>query len=164
MSHGRPYLSRTPSPYEEDEEEDHDDDYGVIKEEADEAMADATPPGAGNLPPQYQAVLADGYDEQALLQQVLEASKADEDHTLLDLQEALALTGMVAEHLASLPPPPPLPPHAPLLTAYEGQEVPPLPGVPRCRRQHDHPHRVAINPPQQPQPEVVVDLVFDDEE
>jgi hypothetical protein len=46
MSRGRPYLSRTPSPYEEDEEEDDDNDYGIVKEKADEAMEDATPPGA----------------------------------------------------------------------------------------------------------------------
>jgi hypothetical protein len=37
------------------------------------------PPGAGDLPSEYQAVVAGGYDEEALLQQVLEASKADEN-------------------------------------------------------------------------------------
>jgi hypothetical protein len=41
--------------------------------------------------------------------------------------DVIALTGIVAEHLASLPPPPPLPPHAPLLATYQGQEVPPPP-------------------------------------
>jgi hypothetical protein len=92
-------------------------------------MEDATSPGAGDLPTKYQAALAAGYDEDALLQQVLEASKAYEDHAFPDLQEALALTGMVAEYLASLPPPPQVPPHAPLLVVYEGQEVPPSPGV-----------------------------------
>jgi hypothetical protein len=45
---------------------------------------------------------------------------------------------------------------------YEGQEVPPPPGVPRRRR--DHPHGVVINPALQPQPEVFVDLVSDDNE
>jgi hypothetical protein len=123
-------------------------------------MEDIAPPGVGDLPSKYQAVVAAGYDEEALLQQVLEASKADED----ERQEALTLTGMVAWHLASLPPPPPLPPHAPLLAAYEGQEVPPPPGVPRRQRRHDHPHGVVINPPPQPQPEVIVDLVSNDEE
>jgi hypothetical protein len=58
---------------------------------------------------------------------------------------------MVAEHMASLPPPPPLSPRVPLLAAYEGQEVPPLPDV--LRRRRDHPHRV-----------VFVNLVSDDDE
>jgi hypothetical protein len=70
--------------------------------------------------------VAGSYDEKALLQQVLEASKPDEDTRFPDLQEALTLTGMVALLQVSLPPPPPLPPHAPLLATYEGQEV--LPG------------------------------------
>jgi hypothetical protein len=94
--------------------------------------------------------VAGGYDVEALLQWVLEASKADDNARFPDLQEALTFTGMVAQNMASLPPPPPLPPHAPLLAAYEGQEVPPLPSVPRCQRRHDHPQRVVINPPPQP--------------
>jgi hypothetical protein len=116
----------------------YDEDYHVINEEADVAMEDAAPPRGGDVPPgaedlprEYQAVVAGGYDEEALLQQVLEASKADKDACFPDLQGALTLTGMVAQHLASLPPLPPLPPHAPLLAAYEGQEVPPPPGIPR---------------------------------
>jgi hypothetical protein len=48
-------------------------------------MEDAAPPGVGDLPPEYQEVLAAGYDEDALLQQVLEASKADEDRVFPDL-------------------------------------------------------------------------------
>jgi hypothetical protein len=40
---------------------------------------------AGDLPPKYQAALAAGYDEDALLQQVSEASKADEDRAFPDL-------------------------------------------------------------------------------
>jgi hypothetical protein len=40
--------------------------------------------------------VAGGYDEEALLQQVLKASKADEDARFPDLQEALTLMGMVA--------------------------------------------------------------------
>jgi hypothetical protein len=71
---------------------------------------------------------------------------------------------MVAVHLASLPPPPQLPPHVPLLAAYEGQEVPPPPGIPRRQRRHDHPHGVVINPPPHPQPEVIIDLVSDNDE
>jgi hypothetical protein len=47
---------------------------------------------------------------------------------------------------------------------YLGQEVLPPLGVPRRRRCQDHPHGVVINPPLQPQPEVVVDLVSVDNE
>jgi hypothetical protein len=89
-----------------------------------------------------------GYDEEALLQQVLEASKADEDEAYQNYNNDIALTGMVAEHLASLPPPPPLPPHARSVADYEGQEVPPPPSVPR--RWRDHPHGAVINPSLQP--------------
>jgi hypothetical protein len=92
----------------------------------------------------------------------LEASKADEDHAFPNLQEALALTGMVVEHLASLPTPPPLLLHAPLLAAYEGQEVSPPPDIPCHQHHHDHLHGVVINSPAQPQPEVTVDLLSDD--
>jgi hypothetical protein len=80
----------------------------------------APPPGAGDLPPEYQAVVAAGYDEEALLQQVLEASKADEDKIFPGYSDAITLTGMVAEHLASLPPPPPLLPHVWPVADYEG--------------------------------------------
>jgi hypothetical protein len=115
-------------------------------------MEDAAPPrggdvspGVGDLPPEYQALMAGGYDEEALLQLVLEASKADEDEAYPGYSDVVALTGMMAEDLASLPPPPPLPPHAPLLAAYKGQEVPPPPDVLRQRR--DHPHGVVTNLP-----------------
>jgi hypothetical protein len=94
----------------------------------------------------------------------LEASKADEDKIFLGYIDAIALTGMVAEHLASLPPPPPLLPHARPVADYEGQEMPPSPDI--LRRRRDHPHGVVINPPlqPQPQPEVFVDLVSNDDE
>jgi hypothetical protein len=39
----------------------------------------------------------------------LEVSKADEDKAFPGYADVIALTDMVAEHLASLPPPPPLP-------------------------------------------------------
>jgi hypothetical protein len=94
----------------------------------------------------------------------LDASKADEDKIFPGYNDAIPLMGMVAEHLASLPPPPPLHSHVRPVADYEGQEVPHPPGV-RCRqRHHDHPHGVVINPPPQPQPEVIIDLVSDDEE
>jgi hypothetical protein len=99
-----------------------------------------------------RVLVAGGYGEEALLQSVLEASKDDVDKISPGYSDAIVLTGMVAEHLASLPPQPPLPPHAPLQAAYEGQEVPPPPGG------------VVINPPPQPEPEVFVDLVSEDEE
>jgi hypothetical protein len=110
-------------------------------------MDDASPLGAMDLPPKYQAVVAAGYDKEALLRQVFEESKADEDKIFPGYSDIIALTGMVAEYMASLPPPPPLPPHAPLLVAYEGQEVPPPPGVRRRQLRHDHPNGVVINPP-----------------
>jgi hypothetical protein len=135
----------------------------VVKEEANEALEDTAPPGAGNLPPEYHAILAVGYDEDTLLQQVLEAYKANEDARFPNLQEALTLTGMVAEHLASMPPPHPLSAHTSPQAAYLRQEVPPPSGVPPRRHRQDHPHGLFINPPQ-PQPEVVVNLVSDDEE
>jgi hypothetical protein len=75
--------------------------------------------------------VAGGYEEEALLQQVLEASKAKEDEAYPGYNDAVALTGMVTEYLASLPPLPLLPPHVQLAADYEGQEVPPPPGVPR---------------------------------
>jgi hypothetical protein len=121
-----------------DEEDEEDEDYHVVKEEADVAMEDTTPPrggdvplSAGDQPPVYQALMAGGYDEEALLQQVLEASKADEDKAYPDYSDAIALMGMVAEHLASLPPPL-LPPHVRLVADYEGKEVPPLPLQEMC--------------------------------
>jgi hypothetical protein len=123
------------------------------------------PPGTGNLLSEYQAVVAAGYEEEALLHQALEASKANEDKVCPGYSEAIALTGMVANLLASLPPPPPpLPPHAPLMAAYEGQEVPPPPGVSHRRR--DHPHGVVINPPPpfEPEPKPFIDLVPDEDE
>jgi hypothetical protein len=70
---------------------------------------------------------------------------------------------MVVEHLAS-PLRPPLPPHARPVTDYEGQEVPTPPGIRRHQRRHDHQHGVVINPLPQPQPEVIVDLISDNEE
>jgi hypothetical protein len=122
------------------------------------------PPGAGDMPPEYQALVAGGYDKEALFQQALEASKADEDEVCPGYSEAIKLTGLVATHLASLPQPPPLPPHARPFADYEGQEVPPPPRVSCRQRRHDHPHGVVINPPPQPQKEVYVNLVSDDDE
>jgi hypothetical protein len=60
------------------------------------------PPGAKDLPPEYQAVFAAGYDEDTLLQQVLEASKADEDKAFPGYDDTIALTGIVEEHMTSL--------------------------------------------------------------
>jgi hypothetical protein len=42
--------------------------------------------------------------------------------------------------------------------------VPPPSGVSRRLRRHDHPQGVVINPPPQPQQEVFVDLVSDNDE
>jgi hypothetical protein len=65
-----------------DEEDGH---YDVVKQEADEAMEDATPPAIDNLPPEYHAVLATWYDEDALPRPVFEAAKADIEASFLDL-------------------------------------------------------------------------------
>jgi hypothetical protein len=46
----------------------------MVKQEADEAMEDAAPPGAGDLPAEYEAIIDVGYDKEALLQQESEAS------------------------------------------------------------------------------------------
>jgi hypothetical protein len=62
-----------------DEEDEDDENYHVVKEEA---MEDV-PPGAGYMPPEYQALVAGGYDDDALFLQALEASKADEDMVCL---------------------------------------------------------------------------------
>jgi hypothetical protein len=155
-------VAELPPSNEEDEE---NEDYHVVRKEAAVAMEDATPPlGAGDLPPEYQAVIAGGYDEKALLRQVLEASKADEDAHYEGYSDAIAVTGMVARRMASLPPPPSLPPHARPVADYVGQEVPPPPGV-SCRRHcQDHPQGVVINPPPKPQQEVVINLVSNDDE
>jgi hypothetical protein len=93
----------------------------------------------------------------------LEASKADEDARYEGYNDAIALTGMVAWHMASMPPPPPLPPHARPVADYVGQEVPLLLGFSRCQRCHDHPQWVVINSPPQLHQEVVIDLVSDDD-
>jgi hypothetical protein len=127
-------------------------------------MVAAVPPGVYDLPLEYQAVIAVGYDEDALIQQLLDVSKAIEDKIIPGYNTTIPLTGMVTEHLASLPPPPPLLPHVRPVADYEGQEVPPPPSVRRRQRRHDHPHGVVINPPPQPQPEVIIDLISDDEE
>jgi hypothetical protein len=129
-----------------DEEDEDDENYHVVKEVA---MEDV-PPSAGYLPLEYQALVTGGYDEEALLLRALEASKADENTICPGYSEAIKLTGLVANHLASLPPPPPLPQHARPFADYEGQEVPPPPGVSRRQRRYDHPQGVVINLPPQP--------------
>jgi hypothetical protein len=132
----------------------------MVKEEADEAMEDTAPPGTDDLSPEYQAVLTTGYNEDALLQQVLEASKADEDRAFptsrrpLRSQEWWRSTWPLCHLHHNY--------RRTRRSAYEGQEEPPPPGVLRRRCRHDHPHGVVINPP--PQPEVIVDLVSNDEE
>jgi hypothetical protein len=88
--------------------------------------------------------VAGDYDEEALLQSVLEASKAEEDQAYPGYSDAIALTG----NGGRAPPPRPLPPHVRPVADYEGQEVPLQPGIPR--RRCDHPHGVVINPPPQP--------------
>jgi hypothetical protein len=56
-------------------------------------------------------------------------SKADEEAkwSWPGLDEVVELTSFVVERMASLPPPPPLPPHAPPWAEWEGQMVSPPP-------------------------------------
>jgi hypothetical protein len=115
------------------EEDEDDEDYHVVKEEGNVAMKDtAPPPGAEELPSEYQALVANGNDEEALLQSALEESEANEDQAYLGYSDAIDLTGMVEEHLASLPPHQSLPPHARWCRITRRR---------RCRR------RPAFNPP-----------------
>jgi hypothetical protein len=67
----------------------------------------------------------------------LEVSKADKDARYEGYSNAIALMGMVAECMASLPFPPPLPPQARPVVDYEGQEVSPPPGILHRQCRHD---------------------------
>jgi hypothetical protein len=84
----QPWEAHPVDEFPPDEEDDHYDlpeDDVIVKQEANEAMKDAATPGAGDLPPEYQAVHAAGYYKDALLQQVMESSKADEDRAFPDI-------------------------------------------------------------------------------
>jgi hypothetical protein len=96
-----------------------------------------------------EAVLPDKYDEEAATAAALAASLADEEAkwSWPGLEDIVQLSAMVAEHVASLPPTPPLSPHAPPQVEWDGQEVPPPPPphfVP--------PPQCASPPPQYAQP------------
>jgi hypothetical protein len=54
------------------------------------------------------------------------ASRASEDTAFPDLRYAMELRGMMEEHMASLPPPPPLPAYTSPKSWYKGQTVPSL--------------------------------------
>jgi hypothetical protein len=126
---------------------DKDDDARTSTRRSRTSSASRSPAsGVGHLPLEYQAVLAAGYDKEALTQQILAASQAEEEAKWQALDYAKELTGMVANHLVALPPPPSLPAYAPPLAMYEGREVTPPPGVAR-RHRHDHPHEEVIGPP-----------------
>jgi hypothetical protein len=79
-----------PADEDDDDYDDNDEDHHVVivkKEEEDANVA-----GADQLPPEYEVVLATAYDEEALMQQALAASKVEEDAAFHDLQEAMRLT------------------------------------------------------------------------
>jgi hypothetical protein len=59
----QPWEAHEVAEFPSDEEDEDDENYHVVKEEAMEDM----PPCAGYLPPKYQALVAGGYDEEALL-------------------------------------------------------------------------------------------------
>jgi hypothetical protein len=119
----------------------------------DDNADNTTVAGACHLPPAYRTVLASGNDDEAVLQKVLEESKADEDVVFPVLHYAMDLKGLVPEHIASRPPP------ACCLRMQcprrrkTGNRCLRLPAPPR-RRRHDHPHGVVIDP--LAAPEVVV--------
>jgi hypothetical protein len=100
-SRGKPTTGVPCYPADEDEDEDKDDDNFDLDEDdadyqpQDDVVVKQEAETAGQLPSEYQAMLAAEYDEDALMQQVLEASKADEDVAFPDLQYAMELTRMV---------------------------------------------------------------------
>jgi hypothetical protein len=61
------------------------------------------------------------------------ASRASEDAAFPDLQYAMEPMGMTEEHMASLPPPPPLSAYTSPKSWYKGQMVPSL-DAPLLRR------------------------------
>ncbi|KAK1602713.1 hypothetical protein QYE76_027025 [Lolium multiflorum] len=69
------------------------------------------------------------YDEEAAIAAAMEQSRTEEEAkwSWTGLDEVLQLPAMVADHIASLPPPLLLPPHAPPQAEWDGQTVPPPP-------------------------------------
>jgi hypothetical protein len=94
---------------------DEDDD-----DEEDVKMEDV-PPAAVKL----EDVVPNNYDEDAATAAAMAASLADEDTKWPGYEDVVQLSIMVTTHVASLPPPRPLLPHAPPHKVWDGQEVPP---------------------------------------
>jgi hypothetical protein len=90
---------------------DSEDEVGYDDEEGND-MEDV-PPATVKM----EALVPDDYDEEAATAAALSASKADED--LKWLQDVVEPSAVVAEHVASLPPPPPLPLHASPQVAWD---------------------------------------------
>jgi hypothetical protein len=67
-------------------------------------------------------------DEEATTAAALEQCRADEEAkwSWTGLEDVVQLISIVAEHVAPLPSPPPLPLHAALQAAWDGHMVPPL--------------------------------------
>jgi hypothetical protein len=110
-------------------------DYGVLaaaasegryEEDNNQDMDDETPPATVKL----EALAPDDYDEDADTNAAMEVSKAEEEAKWSShgLDEAVQLSAMVADHVASLPPPP-LASHVLPPSQYVPPEVPCL-GLP----------------------------------
>ncbi|KAK1569371.1 hypothetical protein QYE76_011851 [Lolium multiflorum] len=99
-------------------------------------MEDEAPPASVKL----EALVPEDYDEDAATAAAMEMSKAEED--------VVQLSTMVVEHVASLPPPPPLALHAPPQATWEGQMVPPPPqyASPATRSQYVYPPQYVPHP------------------
>jgi hypothetical protein len=96
----RDFMHGDAAPYSEDEISYNDE------EDEDDEMEDVPPPVIVKL----EAAVHDDYDEEVATAAALAASMADEESKWPGLEDAIQLLAMVAEHVASLPPPPPLPP------------------------------------------------------
>jgi hypothetical protein len=136
----------------DDDDEDEDEEgvedegqHGVVIKQEDE--------GNGDLLPEYEAVLAAGYDEEAFLEQALAASATKEDKQFPDLAEVVKLTRMVAESVVIAS-----------TCAYGG--VPGAGGATtsRCSTAASTGPCVVINPLRPPPPHVHIDLVSSEED
>jgi hypothetical protein len=160
----------------DDVPDSEDDVFYKDGEDADEE-GDNEMEGAPSATVKLKAVLLDNYDKDVATTGAMAASLVDEEAkwSWPGLEDIVQLPQMVAEHVAFLPPPLSLPPHAPPQAAWDGQDVPPPP--PPTPRQFAPPLQYALPPPHDAEPAKVpvwshqlwkpppfIDLVLDDEE
>jgi hypothetical protein len=84
----------------------------------DEEMEDAAPLIAVKL----DDIIPEDYDEETAIAAAMELSRAEEEAkwSWPGLEDIVRISAMVAEHVANLPSPPPLPPHVPAQVAWDG--------------------------------------------